>query len=90
MKFIYKGLLQLSSVFLSSEPVRSMQLNVFKQASLLATTLFISTQATAQFDYQVYEGNFDALPNFDALSPIATGQSSVISTSVTSEVDTLG
>jgi YVTN family beta-propeller protein len=45
-------------------------------------------QATADFDFEVYDGSFDVLPNFGALTPIATGTSTTIDVSVTSQTET--
>ncbi|MEM6641212.1 MAG: PA14 domain-containing protein, partial [Pseudomonadota bacterium] len=42
------------------------------------------------FGYAVYDGTWDNLPNFDALTPIATGESGSISLGVTSQTDTFG
>jgi len=43
----------------------------------------VGSFAHADFDYEVYEGSFDQLPDFELLSPIATGQSAVITPLVT-------
>ncbi|MEO1575894.1 MAG: PA14 domain-containing protein, partial [Pseudomonadota bacterium] len=40
--------------------------------------------------YQVYDGNWNALPNFDALTPMASGTSDTIGLGVTSQVETFG
>ncbi|MGH1486108.1 MAG: PA14 domain-containing protein [Cellvibrionaceae bacterium] len=48
----------------------------------------LSHNTYAQFNYSVYDGVFDALPDFSTLAPIASGQSSVIDVSVTTEVET--
>ncbi len=60
-------------------------------ALLLAGLLAASSMAlpaSADFDYEVYDGSFDELPVFSGLTPIATGQSSTISLGVTSQTDT--
>lgn len=46
--------------------------------------------ASADFSYAVYDGSWDLLPDFAALSPIATGQSPTVGLDVTSETDTFG
>lgn len=52
--------------------------------------LFASSFAKADFNYQVYYGAFNTIPNFSAMSPIASGTSATISLSVTSQTDTFG
>jgi YVTN family beta-propeller protein len=52
--------------------------------------LALALPAAANFQYQVYDGSWDALPNFGALTPIASGQSSTIRLTVTSQTDTFG
>ncbi|MBT8151559.1 MAG: NPCBM/NEW2 domain-containing protein, partial [Gammaproteobacteria bacterium] len=42
----------------------------------------------AQFNYEVYDGTFDQLPDFSTLSPEATGNSSTITVGVTSQTET--
>ena len=42
------------------------------------------------FAYKVYAGTWGALPNFDALTPVAQGTSPVIDLSVTTLVDNFG
>ncbi len=59
----------------------------------LALALFLlqlgwAPQASADFDFEVYDGSFDFLPDFGGLTPIATGTSTAISLSVTTEVET--
>jgi len=46
--------------------------------------------ASADFSYAVYDGSWDLLPDFESLSPVATGQSPTIGLGVTSETDTFG
>ncbi|MFK7888179.1 MAG: PA14 domain-containing protein [Gammaproteobacteria bacterium] len=46
--------------------------------------------ASSQFNYSVYDGDFDLLPDFTTLSPIASGTSDVVSLSVTSQTETFG
>jgi YVTN family beta-propeller protein len=60
---------------------------------LLAASLacaLLALPAAANFSYQVYDGDWNALPNFTALTPITTGQSATIGVSVTTQVDTFG
>ena len=54
----------------------------------LLVTLVGARPASADFAYQVYDGSFNQLPNFTALTPIATGQSTSIRLTVTSQVET--
>ena len=59
--------------------------------SVSASTLLLllySPIALSQFSYSVYDGSFDQLPDFDNLSPIASGSSDSISLSVTTETET--
>ena len=44
--------------------------------------------ASADFNYEVYDGSFNELPDFSTLTPIDTGTSSTISLGVTSQTDT--
>ncbi|MFK8030743.1 MAG: PA14 domain-containing protein [Gammaproteobacteria bacterium] len=46
--------------------------------------------AFSQFNYSVYDGDFNQLPNFSALSPIETGTSNVITLDVTGQTETFG
>lgn len=50
--------------------------------------LLLSTQSRAQFNYFVYDGNFDLLPSFTTLTPIASGTTNTIDVGVTSQTDT--
>jgi len=54
-----------------------------KQFFILVIVSMISNFAYANFEYDVYEGNFDQLPDFSLLSPVESGESSVISQNVT-------
>ena len=54
----------------------------------IACLLGWAPRASANFDFEVYDGSFDVLPNFASLTPIATGTSSTIGLSVTPQVDT--
>ena len=61
--------------------------NFIKQFLALVTISVVSTVsnlAYANFDYELYEGGFELLPDFSVLSPDESGQSDVISTGVTS------
>ncbi len=64
----------------------------FKPTTLLVfvCTLASAPVAVAQFNYNVYDGDFNQLPNFAALTPIASGTSDVISLSVTTQTETFG
>ena len=42
----------------------------------------------ADFNFEVYDGDFNQLPNFASLSPIANGNSEFIGVDVTNQVDT--
>ncbi|MEM7084224.1 MAG: PA14 domain-containing protein, partial [Pseudomonadota bacterium] len=57
---------------------------------LVLVALYLSPVSQAQFAYSVYEGEWNALPNFNALTPIASGTSNTIALGVTSEVETFG
>ncbi len=46
---------------------------------LVATLLCFSTYAHALFDYELYEGDFTAMPDFSTLTAVETGQSNHIS-----------
>jgi hypothetical protein len=50
----------------------------------------LAVPASADFDFEVYSGTFDLLPDFTSLTPIATSTSSTISVSVTTEQDNFG
>ncbi|MDW3094990.1 MAG: Ig-like domain-containing protein [Gammaproteobacteria bacterium] len=65
------------------------QLVRLTSAFTLLLIVFCST-AYSQFDYSVYDGDYDELPDFTALSPIATGTNDTISLNVTSQTDTFG
>lgn len=56
----------------------------------LVSALVFALPASADFDYQVYDGSFDILPDFTVLVPIASGQSPTIALSVTTQTDTFG
>ncbi|MFK8030116.1 MAG: PA14 domain-containing protein [Gammaproteobacteria bacterium] len=58
------------------------------KALILIFFLTTSSQVFSQFNYSVYDGAFDQLPDFSALTPIDTGTSDAISLNVTSQVDT--
>ena len=58
-------------------------------AAVLAAPLF-ATAARADFAYSVYAGTWSALPNFNSLSPVATGTSPVIDLSVTTRTANFG
>ncbi|TNC79543.1 MAG: hypothetical protein C9356_18595 [Oleiphilus sp.] len=53
----------------------------------LYSFLFLPFAANAQFDYRLYHGNFNQLPDFSALTPVETGLSNQISTSVSDQSD---
>ncbi len=59
-------------------------------AFTFAAGLAPARSARADFAFEVYDGSFDALPDFSGLSPIATGQSATIGVSVTSQTETFG
>ncbi|HEU4428402.1 MAG TPA: PA14 domain-containing protein, partial [Myxococcota bacterium] len=65
-----------------------------RRAGVLAEALLLlglaAAPARADFTYQVYDGAWSVLPNFDALSPVATGTTSVLDLTVTSRVDNFG
>ena len=46
--------------------------------------------AYSQFSYEVYDGEWQILPDFASLSPVATGTSDVIALSVTGQTETFG
>jgi len=54
--------------------------------TLYALTVF-SHLAHANFDYTLYEGNFDEVPDFSLLLPDSSGQTTVISPNVTALTD---
>ncbi len=54
----------------------------------LVVLSFVTRTASADFSYLVYDGSFNQLPNFAGLTPIASGSSTTIRLSVTSQVDT--
>jgi YVTN family beta-propeller protein len=58
-------------------------------AAVLALPL-LATAARADFAYSVYAGTWSTLPNFNSLSPVATGTSPVIDLSVTTRTDNFG
>ena len=60
------------------------------RALIAGCALVITSQATGQFNYSVYDGQFSQLPDFTSLTPIASGTTDAITLSVTSEVDTFG
>lgn len=66
---------------------RQYSMNQKAKSSLVLLLAMTSCSVIAEFDYRVYKGSFDLLPNFSALTPIASGQSSTIGLSVTSEND---
>jgi cytochrome c len=49
--------------------------------------LCASTFATAQFNYSLYHGNFNQLPDFTTLTPVQTGISESIDLSVSDQAD---
>lgn len=57
---------------------------------ICALAFALPVPASADFDFQVYSGTFDVLPDFTGLTSIATGQSSTIGVSVTTETDFFG
>ncbi len=59
-------------------------------AASLGMLLGGARPAAALFDYQVYDGVFSLLPNFAALTPVASGSSSTIGVGVTTRVDNFG
>lgn len=57
--------------------------------SLTAFLLFLySFAATAAFNYQVYEGDFNLLPDFDKLTPIDSGTSDTVTLTVSGQTET--
>ncbi|MGB5325843.1 MAG: NPCBM/NEW2 domain-containing protein, partial [Pseudomonadales bacterium] len=50
--------------------------------------LIASACACAQFNYEVYDGTFNQLPDFSTLTPEETGTSNIIDVSVTSQTET--
>lgn len=54
---------------------------------VLTDTLVAPTQ-TGVFNYQVYDGDFNQLPDFSALTPIDSGTSNTIGVDVTDQLDT--
>jgi YVTN family beta-propeller protein len=59
----------------------------------LVTTLALGSlaaSARADFAYSVYSGSWSSLPNFNSLTPVATGTSPVIDLSVTTLTDNFG
>lgn len=56
----------------------------------MCVSVFYSPSAFPSFDFSVYKGSFDQLPDFNDLSPIAGGTSELISLDVTTEIDTFG
>ncbi len=67
-----------------------MRLGLRIASSTLWLCLLVAQAAHADFTYQVYDGAFSVLPNFDALTPAATGTSPVLDLTVTSRVDNFG
>ena len=66
-------------------------LHIFRSISACTFLLvFYSPIALSQFNYSVYNGSYDQLPNFNNLSPIATGSSESISLNVTTQTETFG
>ncbi len=57
---------------------------------ILVLALTYSSLSLSQFNYSVYDGNFDVLPNFSSLSPISSGVSNTISLNVTNQTETFG
>jgi YVTN family beta-propeller protein len=55
----------------------------------LVLSLFAGT-ARGDYAFSVYSGTWTTLPNFDALSPVATGTSTVLDLSVTTRTDNFG
>jgi len=64
-----------------------MNIKNFVCAYCIAIASFFSNYTAADFDYSVYQGSFDFLPDFSTLTPVASGQSPTIDLSVTSEVN---
>ena len=60
-------------------------------SSAITLLLFIfSSTAYSQFNYSVYDGSFNQLPDFTALTPIASDTSDTISLGVTTQTETFG
>jgi len=67
-----------------------MYFKFFISSFLSIIALFASSFAKADFNYQVFDGEFNTMPNFSAIRPIASGTSPTISLGVTSQTDTFG
>lgn len=52
--------------------------------------LAVAPGAYSQFNYEVYDGNWDLLPDFTSLTPVASGTTDVIALSVTGQTETFG
>jgi len=66
------------------------RLRVLFSACAALVVLAFGPPAAADFQYQVYTGSWSVLPNFSALTPTATGQSTTISVTVTPLADNFG
>ncbi|NNL57221.1 MAG: hypothetical protein HKO71_05680 [Pseudomonadales bacterium] len=64
--------------------------HILSNLNWLAVLCAVHMPVLAQFNYAVYDGTYDTLPDFNAagMEPIATGQSNVIDVSVTSQSET--
>lgn len=58
-------------------------------AALLSLFL-VAPAAQADFNFDVYDGTWDNLPDFTSLTPIASGTSTAIALSVTTQTETFG
>jgi YVTN family beta-propeller protein len=70
--------------------LRAIRPLLLRLSRAVLTAMLLPASASAAFSYSVYSGTWNTLPNFDALSPVATGTSQVIDLSVTSRTDNFG
>lgn len=72
------------------QPIRVADFNRLCRLLVCVLGFALPVPASADFDFEVYSGTFNVLPDFTSLTPIATGTSSTIGVSVTSEQDNFG
>jgi len=65
-----------------------MNIKKLLHVSFIAMASISSSFAEADFDYRVYDGSFNVLPDFSTLTPIKEGKSPTIDLAVTTQVDT--
>ncbi|MFK8017293.1 MAG: PA14 domain-containing protein, partial [Gammaproteobacteria bacterium] len=67
-------------------------MNYLHRVRYIAAVVLLTAVPVAhgQFNYAVYEGNWDFLPDFTALSPVDSGSSDVIALGVTNLTDSFG